>query len=94
MMLDDIQKCFGVGSRIELVLFEGVEYDSGISPGGIRQRGYVAGNDVTSLAGPKATGYIVRFEKHKLILAPVWHKERACNDVFYFEDAVIHSVHA
>ena len=94
MKLDDIQKCFAIGSRIELVLFEGVEYDSGISPEGVRQKGYVAGKDMTSEPGAKATGYIVKFDRHRLILAAVLQKERALNDTIYIQDEVIYSVHS
>ncbi len=90
--LEEIKKStFSIGSRIELVLYEGAEYDSGIKPSGMGPKGYSGGVDMTKNPGMKFTGYIASYDKDRIFLAQGWNKDRYANGSIYFHKEVIHS---
>lgn len=78
-----------LGGRLEITLFEGVEFDSGLSPAPtVDPQGFRRGEQTSSKPGGKVLGYLRRIEGDKLFLSPTdLDQEFPLRD--YFVEAVL-----
>lgn len=76
MILKNIKSQFAIGSRLEITLYKGAEYDNGWGPAGASDpRGYYPCEEMTEEPGIKMTGYIHEFDEteryRRIFLTPI-----------------------
>jgi hypothetical protein len=82
---------FERGSRIELILKKGAEYDSWAPAGACDLAGYEPGDGMTNEPGLKILGYVMAIKDSRVEIAHGWEGERparlggiyACEETIY-----------